>query len=88
VLARRTNDAGHELRSKLGAALDATVIAADLILSGAVEQLHTGLHERGIRIHTLVNNAGYGLHGAFVDAHPTQPCPSVAVDGATEAFDP
>ena len=40
----------------------------DLSNIAAVTQLHRRLHERGIAIDILINNAGHGLQGQFVDS--------------------
>lgn len=42
-----------------------TVIPLDLTGPGAVQQLVADLDERGIRVATLVNNAGFGSYGRF-----------------------
>lgn len=57
-----------ELRSSAGVQVD--VVAADLGVSGAAAALHAELDHRGIRITSLVNNAGFGTHGAFDEADP------------------
>ncbi|MBZ2188231.1 SDR family NAD(P)-dependent oxidoreductase [Alcanivorax sp. JB21] len=40
----------------------------DLSDIAAVTRLHQRLHEMGIEISTLINNAGHGLQGPFVDS--------------------
>ena len=57
-----------ELRSAPG--VEVTVVPADLGVAGAAESLHEELDRRGIRITSLVNNAGFGSHGAFDQADP------------------
>jgi uncharacterized protein len=104
----------------------AIVIPLDLGRAGAVADLVTELDDRGIDIRTLVNNAGFGMKGAFVESDADriaemvqlnvstlvaltrallpqlvagtgalvniasngayQPCPNMAVYGATKAF--
>lgn len=43
-------------------------ISLDLTKDGSIEKLYKELNSEGIYIDTLVNNAGFGLHGEFVDA--------------------
>ena len=47
--------------------IDVVVEQVDLSNVAAVIQLHQRLGERGIAIDILINNAGHGLHGTFVD---------------------
>lgn len=53
----------EELQAKHG--ITATVIAADLGTAGAGVRLANELDARGLRIRTLVNNAGFGTYGPF-----------------------
>ena len=53
-----------ELQSRGG---HACVIAADLSVPGGPKAVVDGLAERGIAIDALVNNAGYGLFGPFLE---------------------
>lgn len=48
--------------------VEVVVEPADLSDIAAVTQLHRRLRERGITIDTLINNAGHGLQGPFVDS--------------------
>ena len=48
--------------------VDVIVEQVDLSNVPAVIQLHQRLRERGIAIDILINNAGHGLQGTFVDA--------------------
>ncbi|MEU8935675.1 SDR family oxidoreductase [Streptomyces sp. NPDC048409] len=50
----------------------ATPVAADLSRHGAGQALREQLDSRGIRIQTLINNAGFGSHGAFLEQDPDQ----------------
>jgi short-subunit dehydrogenase len=54
-----------ELRDLHGVAV--TVIACDLARPGAAGSLLAELGARGLQIHTLVNNAGFGLRGDYTD---------------------
>jgi len=47
--------------------VDVIVEQVDLSNVAAVVQLHQRLREQGIAIDTLINNAGHGLQGTFVD---------------------
>ena len=47
--------------------IDIVVEQVDLSDVAAVIQLHQRLRERGIAIDILINNAGHGLQGTFVD---------------------
>ncbi|MGW6823475.1 SDR family NAD(P)-dependent oxidoreductase [Streptomyces sp. NPDC055005] len=87
----RLTELGGDLEKRYG--ISATPIAADLSLPGAGAALRTELDERGIRIHTLVNNAGFGSHGPFLEQDPTQVDRMIqlniaAVAGLTRAFLP
>jgi len=55
-----------ELREKYR--VDVITEQVDLSNVAAVVQLHQRLHERGVAIDILINNAGHGLQGTFVDA--------------------
>jgi hypothetical protein len=55
----------HELRERYR--VDVIIEQVDLSNLAAVIQLHQRLRERGIAIDTLINNAGHGLQGTFVD---------------------
>jgi len=54
-----------ELRSKHG--VDVLVEAMDLGHAGVAMELKGYLDSRGIAIDTLINNAGFGVHGKFVE---------------------
>ncbi|TAJ17721.1 MAG: SDR family NAD(P)-dependent oxidoreductase, partial [Dehalococcoidia bacterium] len=54
-----------ELRRKYG--VDILVEAIDLAAPGAAGRLKSGLDARSLTIDVLVNNAGYGLHGDFLE---------------------
>ena len=48
--------------------VDVIVEQVDLSNVATVIQLHQRLHERGVAIDILINNAGHGLQGTFLDA--------------------
>jgi len=54
-----------ELRVAHG--ITVTVLPADLAAPGVGASLHQELTNRGITVDSLINNAGFGTHGAFVD---------------------
>jgi uncharacterized protein len=129
VLVARRADRLETLADELRAAHGATVtpLPLDLTAPAPGHALKSELTARGITLGTLVNNAGFGSYGPFVDADPDritdevrlnvaslvdlsrtflpelvttgrgallnvastasfQPCPSMAVYGATKAF--
>lgn len=129
VLVARRADRLRDLASRLEAEhrITATALSIDLTATDAPSQIRRELESRGIRLSTLVNNAGFGMKGAFADADPArvaemvqvnvaalvnltreflpdlvaagngalvsiastgayQPCPNMAVYGATKAF--
>ncbi|MBO0982137.1 SDR family oxidoreductase [Microbacterium sp. SD291] len=61
----------------------ATPIALDLAAPDAPAALRAQLDERGIRIHTLINNAGFGSKGAFVDADAARIAEMIQVNVAS-----
>ncbi|MDX2375228.1 SDR family oxidoreductase [Microbacterium sp. LRZ72] len=65
---QRLRDLAAELTERHGVA--ATVIPMDLAQPEAAERLRADLEARGIRIDTLINNAGFGKRGPFVDEDP------------------
>jgi hypothetical protein len=70
VLVARRLDKLEELRSTLLArhpAITVDVIAADLAVPGSAARLADEVGTLGRRIDGLINNAGVGLHGDFVD---------------------
>src|SRR5688572_19516675 len=54
-----------DLRRKYG--VDVLVETVDLASPGAAARLKSALDERSVRIDILINNAGYGLYGDFLD---------------------
>lgn len=59
----RMDQLGIELRARPG--IQVEVIVSDLEGPEAPEALVAELRRRGIALHTLVNNAGFGLRGTF-----------------------
>lgn len=45
--------------------VSATVITKDLSASDAPQELYDEVSDEGIEVHTLVNNAGFGVYGRF-----------------------
>ncbi|WP_426322269.1 SDR family NAD(P)-dependent oxidoreductase [Microbacterium sp. E-13] len=129
VLVARREDRLRELADRIWRKYDvtATPIALDLARPDAATALRRELDERDISVHSLVNNAGFGMKGPFAKADPErinemvqvnvsslvaitreflpemvaagrgalvniastgayQPCPNMAVYGATKAF--
>ncbi|RKH48453.1 SDR family oxidoreductase [Corallococcus sp. AB049A] len=71
ILVARSEDRMRALAEELKNAhgIQADVIALDLGREGAGRELHARCQEKGLRVDLLVNNAGFGTHGAF-DAAP------------------
>jgi uncharacterized protein len=61
----RLETLAEELRPQYG--IDVVVEQVDLSDVAAVIRLHQRLRERGITVDILINNAGHGLQGTFVD---------------------
>lgn len=71
VLVARRKDRMRELAAELEArhAIRTRVIAADLSVPGSGAALKSKLDEEGIAVDVLINNAGFGIFGEFVDQH-------------------
>src|SRR5437899_10286135 len=69
VLAARRQDSmeklASDLRRKYG--VDVLVEAIDLAAPGAASRLKSSLDARSLAIDILLHNAGYGLHGGFLE---------------------
>lgn len=67
VLVARSENKLNELASRLrnDHGIQVELIPIDLSVDGAGRRLVQGLAERGLRVDLLVNNAGFGLQGAF-----------------------
>ena len=67
ILTARSEAALKEVAGRLAAKhkIKATAIASDLGVPGAGEKLAAEITSRGLTVDALVNNAGYGIAGAF-----------------------
>ena len=68
LVARRTkpmDELAEELRRKHS--VQVVVIGMDLSRVGVGAELKSDLDGRGIAIDVLINNAGFGMHGSFLD---------------------
>lgn len=74
VLVARRVDRLEQLAAELrtAAGVEVEVVPADLGVAGAAAALHQEIADRGIRITSLVNNAGFGSHVAFDQADPAR----------------
>jgi uncharacterized protein len=70
VLVARRADRLAALADELASAHGVTIhpLALDLAAPGAVGTLTAFVRERGLTVDSLVNNAGFGMHGALTDA--------------------
>jgi short-subunit dehydrogenase len=67
-----------ELQEKHGVRV--RTIASDLAVPGAAERIHRALAEEGIAVDVLVNNAGFGMRGAFVELDSRRQMEMVSVN--------
>lgn len=67
ILTARSEGALQEVASRLATVhgVEATPIACDLGIPGGGTTLAQRIAERGLKVDVLVNNAGYGIAGAF-----------------------
>ena len=68
LVARRTDRLERlagELRAQHG--VEVHVLTADLTKPGACAQLQSDVAQRGLTVDWLINNAGFGTHGAFAE---------------------
>ncbi|MCK2035108.1 SDR family oxidoreductase [Microbacterium sp. SSW1-49] len=74
VLVARRVDRLEALAAELRASthVDVEVVPADLGVAGAAAALRDEIDRRGIRITSLINNAGFGSHIAFDQADPAR----------------
>lgn len=59
----------QELKGAFGVRVH--VIASDLAKPGAARQLHAAINELGLEVEVLVNNAGVGVYGQFLNTDAT-----------------
>jgi len=85
VLVARRESRLRELADRLSRThgVTASAIPLDLSLPDAVSRLRAATEERGLRVQTLVNNAGFGMKGAFADADAARVQEMVQVNVAT-----
>jgi uncharacterized protein len=69
ILVARRTDRLEALATALSAThnIKATVFSTDLTEPGAVARLHLDIDDANLTVTRLINNAGYGLRGAFAD---------------------
>ena len=68
LVARRTDRLERlagELRAQHG--VEVHVLTADLTQPGACARLQSDVEQRGLTVDWLINNAGFGTHGAFAE---------------------
>lgn len=83
LVARREgklDELAADLRSRFGVTV--TTIAADLGEPGAASALKAELEGRGVRVTSLINNAGFGTSGAFHDDDPERVRAEIALNVA------
>jgi short-subunit dehydrogenase len=82
VLVARRLERLESLAAELEAehAVSATPLALDIAAPSAAAELRALLDARGLLVTGLVNNAGFGTFGAFVDEDPTRLLAEIALD--------
>ena len=82
VLVARTVAPMQALAERLGRehGVTVTVLASDLAAPGAATRLAAELASRGITVDALVNNAGFGLHGAYATTDAAEESRMLAVN--------
>lgn len=76
----RLRELGTELQSTYGVSV--TVVVKDLAEPAAPRETVAALDDRGIEIDVLVNNAGFGTHGPFVESDPERTLDEIQVNVA------
>jgi hypothetical protein len=87
VVASRDGAALAALAAELGRehGVKALPVAADLSTPAGVSVLREAIGDRGLAVDALVNNAGYGAHGAFSSSDPANMSGMVALNVAALA---
>jgi short-subunit dehydrogenase len=69
VLVARRGDRLEQLQQQIGTLrpVKTHVIAMDLSATGASQALYQRVSDLGLTVDVLINNAGFGIHGNFVD---------------------
>ncbi|ACL59294.1 SDR family NAD(P)-dependent oxidoreductase [Methylobacterium nodulans] len=82
VLSARRTERLQALAGELSGAVPVEVIPADLTDPSAPDRLMEAVASRGIALHTLVNNAGFGMRGRFATLPADELMDMVAVNVA------
>jgi uncharacterized protein len=71
LVARREQEL-HEIAEDLSLRFGATSVVAAIDLSepGGAGKVHEAAHDAGLTVDVLINNAGFGGHGRFVETDP------------------
>jgi short-subunit dehydrogenase len=85
VLVARSSERLHAVAAELleDHVSNYDVIAEDLTLEGAASRIQSQVEERGLQVHLLINNAGFGTHGRFEILDPERDHQQVMLDVAT-----
>lgn len=62
---QKLNEIAHQLKAQYS--VDVTILARDLSLSDAAEELTAEIMAKGIEIDILINNAGFAAYGPFIE---------------------
>lgn len=68
LLTARRGDRLEALRRELGERVPCQLVMADLSVRGAPQAIFAEAQSRGLHVDALVNNAGYGVPGAFLSS--------------------
>ncbi|MGU7719298.1 SDR family NAD(P)-dependent oxidoreductase, partial [Escherichia coli] len=74
----RLEDLARSVRARHG--VEATPIVADLASPMAAADLRDQVRRAGVRVTGVINNAGFGTFGKFVDDDPGRLAQEIAVD--------